>query len=85
MHEMRLVIDQFSHAFDRFRLSLVATRKHIDTLSRLLASYDIKNILERGFSVVRRSGKIVRDAKKLAPGNDITVQFGRGEIQAEVK
>lgn len=84
VHEMQMVIDRFCHSFDRFRLSLVATCQHIETLTRLLASYDVQKTLERGFSVVRSRDKIVSDASKLALGDELAIQFARGTIEASV-
>jgi len=86
VHEIQLRIDRFANAFDRFRLSLVATRQHIETLTRLIASYDVKKTLQRGFALVRdRKGRLVRDSSKLATGDEITIQFGRGSTDAAVK
>lgn len=85
VHEIQLRIDRFVNAFDRFRLSLVATRQHIETLTRLLASYDVKKTLQRGFALVRdKKEEIVRDGSRLASGDEITIQFGRGSTDVTV-
>ncbi len=85
VYDMQMVIDRFCHSFDRFRLSLVATRQHIETLTRLIKSYDVQKTLERGFSIVRAKGKSVRDASQLASGDELAIQFGRGSADATVK
>jgi exodeoxyribonuclease VII large subunit len=42
--------------------------------------------LERGYSIVRGpDGAIVRDAAQLAAGDDLQLQFARGQVGARVK
>jgi len=85
VHEIQMRIDRFVNAFDRFRLSLVATRQHIETLTRLIASYDVKKTLQRGFALVRdKKERVVRDGSQLAPGDEIAIQFGRGSANAAI-
>ncbi|MFH1632078.1 MAG: exodeoxyribonuclease VII large subunit [bacterium] len=107
VRDLESTIKQFGHAFDRYRLSLVATRQHIErneemirlsftsafnrikqkTMStiRLFESFDVARVLDRGFSIVRRGGKIISDASILATGDTIKVQLSRGSVDAEVK
>jgi len=43
-------------------------------------------ILQRGYSITRdASGRIVRDARLLAAGNEISVRLARGELGATVQ
>jgi exodeoxyribonuclease VII large subunit len=99
-------IMRFGHAFDRFRLSVVATREHvergqrgitgafavtldrsrakIDGFLRFMKSVDPERVLERGYAIVRTRGGLVRDAAALAPGDAFSVQFAKGQLEAEV-
>ena len=40
--------------------------------------------LERGYAIVYRDGGIVRDARKIAPGDAISTRLARGRLAATV-
>lgn len=106
MHDLKITLERFQYAFDRFRLGLVATFKEVenrtnaislafasrlasvktktDALTRIFRNFDVQKTLDRGFSIVRSGGKIVRDASKLATGDAVQVQLARGKIDATV-
>ncbi len=51
----------------------------------LFKNVDPKTLLKRGFSISRKSsGKIIRSAREIDKGEKIMVEFGEGEIRAEV-
>ena len=52
---------------------------------RLFESFNLKRTLDRGFSIVRSGEKIIRDASRLARGQEIHVQLATGEFDADVK
>ncbi|HXF67145.1 MAG TPA: exodeoxyribonuclease VII large subunit [Burkholderiales bacterium] len=54
---------------------LEAGLKHLDPLS----------VLERGYSITEAAGEIVRDAARLAPGDEVKITFARGWARAQVK
>jgi exodeoxyribonuclease VII large subunit len=57
---------------------IVGVAAHLNALSPQL-------ILQRGYSIVSRSGgDIVHDAAQLAPGDDVTMTFARGGASATV-
>ena len=41
-------------------------------------------VLQRGFSVVQREGRVVTSAQQLKPGENIAVRFARGHLAARV-
>lgn len=106
VHDLKITIQRFGHAFERFRLSLVSTRQYIErnqqivlqsfvttfdrkkqavkSLVRLFESFDVTRVLERGYSIVRSGKKIVRDASKLAAGDELSIQLANGEVDATV-
>jgi exodeoxyribonuclease VII large subunit len=106
MHDLKVSIERFAYAFERFRLALVQTRQHIErnqraiyqrydhvleqaqsatkALVRLFTSFDVKKVLDRGFSIVRSESNIVKDAAQLAGGAKINVQLANGNVDAEV-
>lgn len=77
-------VEGFRHAFDRFRLSVVATIAHITAKEKLLAALDPKRVLQRGYAIVRANDRIVRSPAELAAGDRISVQFAAGSVDAAV-
>jgi exodeoxyribonuclease VII large subunit len=80
-------LDRLGH---RLRQAMAAqcARRH-QQLSRCqgaLAALSPLATLERGYSIVRGpDGAIVRDAAQLAAGDDLQLQFARGQVGARVK
>ena len=68
-------------------------RRRLDATAALLARLDAnlkhlnpQSVLERGYSITESTGgAIVRDAEKLAVGEDVTITFARGRVGAQVK
>ncbi len=108
MQSMDDVHRRFGYAFERFRLSLIATVEHIDRrvqtidtrlrvvlderarsiteLERVLKSIDPKEVLKRGYAIVRSiAGKVLRSHRDVAPGDRFTIQLGEGSIRAQVE
>ena len=75
---------RLSHAFDRFRLSLLATLKHIENQEKFLTNVNPTKVLSRGYAIVRSKGKLVRNASELAPGDRLALQLAQGVTEAEV-
>jgi exonuclease VII large subunit len=42
-------------------------------------------VLERGYSITEAAGTIVRDASRLAVGENVSITLARGRVTAEVK
>jgi len=67
-------------------------RRRLEATASLLARLDAnlkhlnpQSVLERGYSITESTdGTIVRDAEKLAVGEDVTITFARGRIGARV-
>jgi exodeoxyribonuclease VII large subunit len=41
--------------------------------------------LERGYAVILKGDRVVRDASDLAPGDDVTARMARGTVAARVE
>jgi exodeoxyribonuclease VII large subunit len=55
-------------------------------LAAQLQALDPQLVLERGYSiVVTAEGEIVRDARQLHAGDDVTLAFSRGEASARIE
>ena len=61
------------------------SRTRFELLTRALHAVSPLAVLDRGFSLVRKDGEIVRDATSLIAGDEINAQLASGEIVAEVK
>jgi exodeoxyribonuclease VII large subunit len=68
------------------RTSLLRRRARFETLSGQLEALSPLAILERGYALVfEASGKLLKDATRVKPGDDIQVRLAHGEIRASVK
>jgi exodeoxyribonuclease VII large subunit len=67
-------------------------RRQLDATASLLARLDAhvqhmnpQAVLERGYSITESAGTIVRDASRLAVGENVSITLARGRVTAEVK
>jgi exodeoxyribonuclease VII large subunit len=68
-------------------------RRRLGTAAAVLARLDLhlrhlnpQSVLERGYSITEdRQGRIVRDAARLATGEDLRITFSKGWAEANVK
>jgi len=66
--------------------NLDSRRNHLKHVRAVLGERNPLAILQRGYSVTRdASGRIVRDARSLATGSEISVRLARGELGATVQ
>jgi exodeoxyribonuclease VII large subunit len=64
---------------------VIIERNKIELLEHRTTLLDPINILKRGYSMTLHNGKVVRDAQCLNGGDDITVMFEKGSVNATVK
>ena len=64
---------------------IIIERNKIELLEHRTTLLDPINILKRGYSMTLHNGKVVRDAQSLNGGDDITVMFEKGSVNATVK
>lgn len=57
----------------------------LDTYERILKSFDVKNILKRGFALLQKNGKKVLSAKEIEKGEDIETLLHDGKFNSIVK
>ncbi len=58
------------------------TRQKLDSFGRLLESYSYRNVLQRGFAVLRAGGKVVTDAASVGSGMALDIEMRDGRLQA---
>jgi len=83
----RAQLEERSRKFQtEFRRYLVERRNRLAHAQVTLHERSPMVILSRGYSITRdATGKIVRDAAQVAPGDDVSVRLARGEISARVQ
>jgi len=79
VNRMAEVIDQ------RFSFLLSARVARLTSAEKFLASVDPKRVLDRGYSIVRHRGNVLRDARDLVEGDLLRLQFAHGEVDAVAK
>ena len=62
-----------------------ALSRRLDADSRLLTTLDPRRPLEKGYALVMKAGKIVKDATKVDVGENVAIRLFRGELVAEVQ
>jgi exodeoxyribonuclease VII large subunit len=68
------------------RAALAARRSRLERLSAGLEALSPVAILERGYALVfDSSGKLLKDAARVSPGDEISARLARGRITATVK
>ena len=88
----RGLVDLRSEAGELAQRLRESGRRQLDVTASLLARLDAhvqhmnpQAVLERGYSITEAAGGIVRDASRLAAGENISITFARGRVDAEVK
>ena len=68
------------------KTTLLRRRSRLQQLSAQLEALSPLAILERGYALVfDDSGKLLKDARQIHPGEDIRARLARGEVRATVK
>ncbi|MEK6927048.1 MAG: exodeoxyribonuclease VII large subunit [Nanoarchaeota archaeon] len=60
-------------------------RKNLEILDSKLSALNPKAILERGYSIVMKGDRVIKNANDVQIDNNINVIFYKGELEAEVK
>ncbi len=66
------------------RRRIAETRRLLATADRQLAARNPSRLLELGWSLTYRSGKLVRTSRELARGDHISLRFGRGGASSTI-
>lgn len=64
---------------------LILNKKtRLDFLSRTIKNLNPENLLARGFSIVFKGGKVVKDATNLPTGEIIDIKLSKGRVKSKV-
>jgi exodeoxyribonuclease VII large subunit len=69
----------------RFSDRLVHYKESVGLLGRAVSNLNPERLLSRGYAIVRRAGKIVKNSAEVGPGDGIEVRLGKGSLEAEVR
>ncbi len=72
-------LEQGLLAWQSRRLS--ETRSRLQLLERVLASYDPRAVLGRGYAIVRRGGEVVRDPADVPSGAPLMIELAKGNLE----
>jgi exodeoxyribonuclease VII large subunit len=70
-----------SHIAQSIRLA----RQELDTIAPQLQALDLRNVLQRGFSITEIDGKVVHTSTELAVGDTLTTYFSHGKARSRVE
>ena len=66
-------------------MAITRARQALDLIEPQLEALDLRNVLERGFSITEHEGKVVRSIAELEPGDNVTTYFFQGKAQSRVE
>lgn len=79
-------VDRRMALFDEAMSRIIETkRQSIGALERVLKSVDPKEVLRRGYALIRLRGKVIHSAVDVSPGDRLAVQFAEGSVQTIVE
>ncbi len=85
LNNYRQNLDTFVDRCGRaMRHSLELRRERVNTLSAQLAAFNPQATLSRGYAIVQKNGRVVRQTDQVKAGDDLTVQVTDGEIGVSV-
>lgn len=68
-----------------YKLIIMKERNNLNTLKSKLIPYDIKNILDRGYSItVDKNGELLLNVEQFNKGDKIKTIFNKGSIVSEI-
>ncbi|HUI66298.1 MAG TPA: exodeoxyribonuclease VII large subunit [Bacteroidota bacterium] len=79
-------VDELNRAIHRVSAHVLSlTMARCEALARRLQALDPKLTLRRGYAIIRKEGRIVGSAKRLAPRDEIEVEFHDGTIESTIR
>ena len=79
-------VEQLEYRLSAALLRSLAEQSHrLQLIEKIVSSASPQLILQRGYTLTRCDGKVVRDASMLTKGSVLTTQFADGETQSVVQ
>ena len=84
--ENQLHIQHMSTMVDQIPKNLINQEKlKIQLLEKTIEGNDPQEILNKGFSITRKNGRVIKSGEKLEVGDQITTQLANQELESTVK
>lgn len=78
-------VDGLYHNLEEGMGRLILDKKNrLDFLSRTIKNLNPENLLARGFSIVFKSGKVVKDAGLLPAGEIVDIKLSKGRVRSKI-
>ncbi len=84
INRLREIEQFFIHFLRQLEQKAIHWRENIDNTLRLLLNIDPKHVLGRGYSIVRRNGKILKTTNGLNINDDVETQLSGGIFVSKV-
>jgi exodeoxyribonuclease VII large subunit len=65
-------------------LVLQDRRNRVNSLERVLRSFDPKAVVGRGYAIVRSGGKVIKSTSQVKTGDPLMIQLAKGQLGAKV-
>ncbi len=81
----RAIVDQSEmQILQHYQARVAAISNQVGSLTRLLAGLDPTATLKRGYAIVKREGRVLRDAAQAAGGDALVIQLAKGKLGVHV-
>lgn len=85
IYEKKMMIkDLQSMLNSRFTTLIYSYKQRLQNIEKILSSSDYSKVLEKGFAMVKKDGKIIQSADELLVGDDLLIEFMTGSASATV-
>jgi exodeoxyribonuclease VII large subunit len=84
LEHVRSILREYRLEFNTLARRQTEAKEKLIGLQSLLYSLSPQNVLARGYSIVRKSGTIIKRASDVTAGDTLTIQPGKGTIESKV-
>ena len=65
-------------------LSLINHRNKLNYIENIIKSYNPQSVMKKGYSIVYKNDKVIKDTNKLSSDDLINIKFHKGKINAKI-
>jgi exodeoxyribonuclease VII large subunit len=84
-HEQKLTFMNLEYIKKIINKSMLDYSQELNHYLKIIDAYNPLNIMQRGFAIIKHSGKTVKSAKWLNESDEIKIYFADGLVDADVK
>lgn len=83
-HALAVLRQKLSYQLNYFAERIILGQSKVDHFTRLLSSFSPLAVLERGYAIVKKGGRVMASARGLHTKDTIDIRFRDGEVGAEI-